>query len=532
MRLVALCLSVLLASVPVTVRAGNPPSSDAAMLALCRLWNAVRFFHPSLTTESDGRWDDALLPAVAVVERDPSALRDAAGAMLATLHDPTTALAATRTPGVTALPTAEDRDRIRIVHLNGYPDPSTAAAYAKALSAALTVPPADRAMVVDVRVPGAFSFDQLDWLQDVWSQVSFASHVVTAPLPMPRLAQRSYVGFPAEVGTTDGGYREAREATTGGESVPPASDARRVPTAFVVDTDGYLPGEAVALARGAGAAIFTADGAPGIVPGDSAPFDAGDGLTLELRVTAPLDVPVMREGGFAAALDWARAPTAAPDAATATPVPAIAERYASTVLPDEGHRVLAAFRMWGAIAYFDPYKTLMHDDWDAAFSNGVRELRSANSPLAYELALMKMYAHIHDTHGFMALPTLREAYAATPAFFVRDVEGRPTIVRVSRGRQARRIRRRRCDRGGRWRADRCARGPAAPLPCGLDRTVGAGVARQCGRPSVAVRRTVRKHGDRARAQGRRLDARGTHAARRPQANVRRANETGHRLAGA
>ena len=43
---------------------------------------------------------------------------------------------------------------------------------------------------------------------------------------------------------------------------------------------------------------------------------------------------------------------------------------------------------------------------------------------------MKMYAHIHDTHGFVVAPAVRAANGGMPAFLARDVEGRPTIVRV------------------------------------------------------------------------------------------------------
>jgi len=429
-RLVALWLIVLFVSAAAPARADRTSPSDAAMVALCRLWNAVRFFHPGLAGETDAGWDDALLPAIAAVELDPAALRDAARAMVATLHDPTTTLDTARPPGPTASPTAEDRDGIRIVHLNGYPDASSGDAYRKALAAALTVPAGDRAMVVDLRIPGSFSFDQVDWLQTAWSQVPFASHLVTTQLSMPRIAQRSYVGFPSESGTTSGDYHEGRETTAGGRSIAPAPDARRVPTAFVVDAGANLPDEALALERAGSAAVFTADGAPGIVPGDSVSLDAGDGLTVVLRMTAPLDEPGVRDGGLAAALDWARSPSAASGAAPAAVGRPIEQRFAATTLPDEEHRVLAAFRMWGTIAYFDPYKQSMHDDWNAALATGVRDVRSASSPLAYQLALMKMYAHIHDTHGFMTVPAVREAYASTPAFLARDVEGLPTIVRV------------------------------------------------------------------------------------------------------
>jgi len=86
--------------------------------------------------------------------------------------------------------------------------------------------------------------------------------------------------------------------------------------------------------------------------------------------------------------------------------------------------------MWGTIAYFFPYFDLMHDDWDAALGDDLADVRGVTTPLEYELALSKMYAHIHDSHGYILAPAMSAAYAATPPLLARDVEGRPTIVRV------------------------------------------------------------------------------------------------------
>jgi C-terminal processing protease CtpA/Prc len=437
MRLVALLAAAVFAfaSVP-SVAGAAPPSREDALVALCRVWNAVRFLHPALTSEADARWDDALIAAEPIVERDPGALREAAAAMLATLHDPLTTLDAERKDGPVAIPSAEERDGVRIVRLNGFPGDEAYEAYAKALESAVVPAAGDRAMVVDLRTSAPPSFEQIEVLNYLWPQAQLVAHVADRPVTMPPVAQRYYLGFPPESSGTSGDYTDGRETRGASAPVMPAKDARAVPVAFVVDANALVPDDALALQRAGRARIFSADGSPGILPGRAPLVDAGAGLRFAMRTFAPLDPVRAAPGGFDAALAWARDPKplaageiGEPGAAAAGAAPEVPvdQRYASKALPDEAHRVLAAFRVWGTIAYVYPYKALMHDDWDAALRTALADLHVASTPLQYDLALQKMYAHLHDTHGFTVMPAFADAYGGRPALVASDVEGKPAI---------------------------------------------------------------------------------------------------------
>ncbi len=350
--------------------------------------------------------------------------------MLATLHDPVSTVDLERPPVPTALPGGEDREGVHVVRLGGYPDAKNGVAYEHALAAALALRPGDRGLVVDLRAAGDPSFDQLDRMETVWSRTPFAAHALDEPLALTAIAQRYFLGFPPETGTTSADYREGRATVEPVRTIPPAPDARAVRIAFVVDRTAYVPNEALALAGAGRAAIFSSDGVAGIAPGDVDLLEPGAGLRVVLRISGPIAAPWSHPGDLDAAIAWAQAKRALPPVpAPPTAIP-VTVRFAASALPDEAHRVLAAFRMWGTIAYLDPYRSLMRDDWDAALAHALDDLRSATTPLAYDLALMRMYAHVGDTHGFISAPALTEAYAATPALLARDVAGRPTIVRV------------------------------------------------------------------------------------------------------
>ena len=430
----ALAVALSTSSSAPLIAAQPAPNRDEALVALCRLWNAVRFMHPGLESETDARWDDALIAAEPLVERDPAALREAAAAMLATLHDPITTLDLDRKDAPAATPTVTDTDGVRIVRVNGFPSATGREAWTKALADAWKLPAAEGTIVVDLRAPAPPSFAQIEAVEAAWAQQHFIARFrfANAPIALPTLARRYFIGFPPESGATSGSYHEGRETFSGGRTVGPSNDGRAISVAFVTGANAFVPEDALALERDGRALIFSADESSGILPGTAETLDAGSGLRLAFRESASLHEPRIWPGGLDAATAWVHKPQFKPaEVAEFASAPAsIGERFAATALPDQAHRVLAAFRMWGSIAYLYPYKELMHDDWDAALRVALADLRASRTPLEYDLALAKMYAHLHDTHGFLTLPAVREAYSMTPAFLAREVEGKPTIVRV------------------------------------------------------------------------------------------------------
>jgi C-terminal processing protease CtpA/Prc len=430
-RLVTLALLSMYLLAAASAGADPTASPDDALLALCRVWNAVRFTSPDLQTETDANWDNALLAVVVDVERDPATLRPATNRMLTTLHDPLTSVStdAPNADGPTGMPHYDDRGGIRHVRLSGYPAPAATTAYESALRSALQLAPGNRALLVDLRTTAAPSARQLDSVLKAWNDVSLAAYVTAETTTIPQPARRYMLGFPSETGQGSSAYVEGFESVTPERTVAPNSTASSAPIAFIVDANSAVPDDAVALVRANRAAVFSSDGSSGILNGELLDFDAGAGLTVDLRTAGPPGGLPTRRGDLRDAIVWLLGPSASP-LPPVTPQRALTERYASAELPDESHRLLAAFRIWGAIAYAFPYRSLMHDDWDAALRQATVDLRSVRTSEEYDLVLMRFYAHLHDSHGFVSAPAVSEQYSATPPFAARDIEGHPTIVRV------------------------------------------------------------------------------------------------------
>ncbi len=93
------------------------------------------------------------------------------------------------------------------------------------------------------------------------------------------------------------------------------------------------------------------------------------------------------------------------------------------------HRILAIFRVWGTITYFDPYPNLIRD-WDRALREALEDVPKVTTDIEYAMAIARMYAHINDSHGYISAPGFVKAFAAPMPFVAQTVQGRLTIVRV------------------------------------------------------------------------------------------------------
>jgi C-terminal processing protease CtpA/Prc len=92
--------------------------------------------------------------------------------------------------------------------------------------------------------------------------------------------------------------------------------------------------------------------------------------------------------------------------------------------------MLAIARVYNVIRYFSPYLALMHDDWDAAARAAIGDERVAGSARDYVLGLMKFYAHLHDSHGFVLSQTLKTEFSAGPPFNARYLHRQVVVVEL------------------------------------------------------------------------------------------------------
>ena len=173
--------------------------------------------------------------------------------------------------------------------------------------------------------------------------------------------------------------------------------------------------------------MFISDESRDLTLGGSTTIKVGEGVSADVRLSAPMPMPPMRRGDLGAALAWLKnSTTIGPNVRKEE---SIAKRYAARNVPDTAHRILAIFRVWGTITYFDPYPNLIRD-WDRALREALEDVPKVTTDIEYAMAIARMYAHINDSHGYISAPGFVKAFAAPMPFVAQTVQGRLTIVRV------------------------------------------------------------------------------------------------------
>lgn len=425
-----------------TVSYAWPEPHDAVvprLLGVCRLWSVVRFFDPTIV-ENHIDWDQALidsLPAIVAAKSDVD-FRTAVDAMLSRLNDTGTYIEGDAPDApASELPMVAVVDGLARVTISGYPTTSNHAAYARALASAFGTATRAEAIVIDLRAEQQPSADQADQFAELFD-ADLIPHVAKTTLYNPAFRSRVYIGFPSTARPPiRNGYRAGFE-TFPAEGTPytRAADARDVPVAFVVNANSRLSPGAQALIAADRAAAFASTALPDITLAASDEIELIPGVHVEVRTEEAMSDDggagiQIRSGGFADALAYVRQPSASAERHTAVTRPPVEHYYgADSGLPDEAHRILAAFRIWSTIRFFFPYRNLMHDNWDAALERALVRLRNASTPLGYELILARLYSHIHDSHGSVTGPALRRAYDGQVPFAVHTIQGKLAIVGV------------------------------------------------------------------------------------------------------
>lgn len=66
---------------------------------------------------------------------------------------------------------------------------------------------------------------------------------------------------------------------------------------------------------------------------------------------------------------------------------------------DDGYKLLSVFRYWNIIEYYNPYRTVMEENWDEVLKKFIVKIIQSDDDLSYKLTLSELVSRIHDTHA-------------------------------------------------------------------------------------------------------------------------------------
>jgi C-terminal processing protease CtpA/Prc len=405
------------------------------LLAAMKLWGDIKFFDPQI---AGGKvdWDAALTHAEPAIlsSKTPEAYRTAIGSMLAPLGDPATHVDAPPSSATRGISANKIGNGVLITVPHGVSDDKSE--IAAGVASAVDLAAKSSAVAIDLRNVTEASAADAAALRYLFSPDSPVLDLVAGSLTLPRERSRSYLGYPSQ---SSGGYQgySALDSVTDGVIVTGKS---KVPRRFAILVDGAtsLPSMALALSEAGDATIYTNGGDPTILAPAVAQMKMPYGVRAVYRTGDLADIgqPLALPAASSPEDAIAKLPTLR-DVTQSYPrrdsVPLTEKAYSDVSFPAEPMRMLAIARIYNVIRYFSPYADLMHDDWDAATVQAIDDERNATDARSYLLGLMKFYAHLHDSHGFVGGDLAKAEFGAGVPFLTRYLYGQAVVTSIAVG---------------------------------------------------------------------------------------------------
>ena len=105
--------------------------------------------------------------------------------------------------------------------------------------------------------------------------------------------------------------------------------------------------------------------------------------------------------------------------------------YAEPSYPSIEYRILAAYRVWGAIHYFFAYKDLMDEDWDNLFADYLPKVIAAKDAREYHLTIADWISYLSDSHAIVQSSELQEYFGTSfVGLRLRLIDKKPVITEI------------------------------------------------------------------------------------------------------
>ncbi len=105
--------------------------------------------------------------------------------------------------------------------------------------------------------------------------------------------------------------------------------------------------------------------------------------------------------------------------------------YKNSSYPSVEYRILAAYRIWGAIHYFFAYKDLMDEDWDKLFADYLPKMVAAKDALDYHLTVAELISYLSDSHATVQSSELQKYFGESfIGLRLRLIQKKPVITEV------------------------------------------------------------------------------------------------------
>ncbi len=262
------------------------------LMGLCKLWGAVKYFHPYLAYREDIDWDAALVNTIPKVNAvaDTYDYATAVQGMLAALDDPITRVIHQEAVDTDSHPRENQPsfrftpDRILVVTIHNYQNLSDFFGVMQKLAEIKTKIPKADGILFDLRAATPVSHELREIMRLAFQSSEITTLLTLTPLITAGERTRMHIGFVPQVGGMGFPYTSAFQVVDG-RRISPAHEAREIPIVFLINRWSVLPPEALALQIARKAAIFVEGNAGDASLGvKTHPIALSDGVETEIRL--------------------------------------------------------------------------------------------------------------------------------------------------------------------------------------------------------------------------------------------------------
>jgi len=113
--------------------------------------------------------------------------------------------------------------------------------------------------------------------------------------------------------------------------------------------------------------------------------------------------------------------------------------YKEIKFPDAGFQILSLFRFWNIIQYWSPYRDQIRESWENVLRESIVKIALAKDRESYELELIAVIAHVHDTHAnlWSSLDVRPPVGGCKLPIIVRFIEGYPVVTAFANSEEGR-----------------------------------------------------------------------------------------------
>ena len=425
------------------------------LLALGILWAKIDTFHPFLAYRKID-WDGALISALDTFFSSgvETSYREIVTEMLVVLEDPLTYVHVENSPLSFEVKNEPQIARQLLRVENGI---AIFDLRCLQLGESWSIKEEFRDLIQNLTDVNSVLFDLRGHCSTTWDDLevlfddTMASFLCNVDVLGPTVRSRSHSGFAPEIG--DWGYYYSTFSVRHAKQFKAGIESLNLPTFFLVNEYSRLPQVAVAMQCGGANSNVVSDKHFVYHQENIATtvLDLPNTLKVQLRLeesqfacgaatfdpAKKFDTDLGIHANITTILDWISG--GAPEkieACSKVYMPGLksSKTFSPIPFPRLEDRLLAAFRIWGIINYFFPYKDLMNRNWDLVLFDFLPKFMSAKNENEYVLAVSEMVEHLNDSH--VNVNCLRSGSvwgAAALPFTCKFVEERLMITKIFDG---------------------------------------------------------------------------------------------------